>query len=143
MIFDVESKNANHSSIGALYFYLRASWRGAQGGISYFLPKKSKFAQNFSKFAEIWTGDSLWGDMLSQGSLNQDSKSIFLLSLFFSPCCFPQFSLQALYSALHISLSATRLPPCQCIFHIRGAVDHCLQQQSKCYLHLGWKGPRF
>ena len=27
--------------------------------------------------------------------------------------------------------------------HIRKAPDVCLQRQSECYLHLGWKGPRF
>jgi len=32
-----------------------------------------------------------------------------------------------------------------CLFslHIRKALDLCLQQQSECYLHLAWKGPRF
>ena len=44
---------------------------------------------------------------------------------------------------LLISMSAMRLLVCRYSSHIREAPDICLQRQSECYLHPGWKGPRF
>ena len=102
----------------------------------YIWPKNLSCDQKFPKFLEIWARGSLWGAMMFQGSLSQDSKPIFLFHLFFLSCCFLQFFLQTLYSGLctHFScpvMEAMCLSRARSLLALSSSLSKCMLTLSR------------